>query len=63
MNRDETLVDKYLRSLGLGEVVYEPDGKVPPVFLVGRRIAVEARRHCVGIGRGLTDCIGGPLVN
>jgi hypothetical protein len=44
MNRDEACVDAYLRSLGLGDVIYEPDGKVPPDFLVGGTIAVECRR-------------------
>ena len=44
MKRDEVLVDSYLRSLNLGRVIYEPDGKVPPDFLVGERIAVECRR-------------------
>lgn len=44
MNSDEQVVDTYLKSLGLGEVVYEPDGKVPPDFLLDGRIAVESRR-------------------
>lgn len=44
MNMDESIVEKYLRSLKIGEVEFEPDGKVPPDFLVDARIAVEARR-------------------
>jgi hypothetical protein len=44
VKQEEQLAEKYLISLGLGEVVYEPDGKVPPDFLVDRRIAVEVRR-------------------
>ncbi len=60
MNRDEHIVETYLNSLQLGEVVYEPDGKVPPDFLVDGRIAVEARRlnqyyQVEGQSRGLEE--------
>lgn len=44
MNDSELLANEYLHSLGLGKVVYEPDGKVPPDFCVGGTIAVEVRR-------------------
>ena len=44
MNREEEVAKKYLEGLGLGELVYEPDGNVPPDFLIGGRIAVEVRR-------------------
>ena len=44
MNDSERTVCRFLESLGLGAVEYEPDGKNPPDFLVGGRIAVEARR-------------------
>lgn len=44
MDDSERLAEQYLRSLNLGDVVYEPDGNVPPDFLVGARIAVEVRR-------------------
>jgi len=44
VNVDEETVSRYLHSLSLGEVVFEPGGGVPPDFLVGGRIAVEARR-------------------
>jgi hypothetical protein len=44
VNNDEKIADRYLKSLAIGEVVYEPDGKVPPDFLVDGRIAVEVRR-------------------
>lgn len=40
----EQLVYDYLRHQGYTEIAYEPDGKVPPDFLVNGRIAVEARR-------------------
>jgi hypothetical protein len=44
MNESEKSVYEYLTSQGLGTVVYEPDGNVPPDFLVDGRIAVEVRR-------------------
>lgn len=44
MDASEALVARYLRSLGFLDVVYEPDGNVPPDFLVEGRIAVEVRR-------------------
>jgi hypothetical protein len=34
----------YLESLKLGSLVYEPDGKQPPDFVIDGRIAVEVRR-------------------
>ncbi|MFM8900143.1 MAG: hypothetical protein ACKOF9_09380 [Burkholderiales bacterium] len=44
MDVSEQLAERYLRSLNLGAVTYEPDGNVPPDFLVGTDIAVEVRR-------------------
>ena len=44
MDDSEQLADQYLRSLSLGGVVYEPDGNIPPDFLLGSGIAVEVRR-------------------
>jgi hypothetical protein len=44
MDDSERLADQYLRSLGIGAVVYEPDGNIPPDFCIGGRIAVEVRR-------------------
>jgi hypothetical protein len=44
MDKSETRVRDYLESLGLGCVIYQPDGNVPPDFLVDGRIAVEVRR-------------------
>jgi hypothetical protein len=42
MNDSEKLVFEYLKSRGFDKVVYEPDGKVPPDFLIDGRIAVES---------------------
>ena len=44
MNASEKSVREYLMTQGFRTVVYEPDGKVPPDFLVDGRIAVEVRR-------------------
>lgn len=44
MRRSERTIYNHLLSLNLGEVLFEPDGNVPPDFLVDGRIAVEARR-------------------
>lgn len=44
MDRSERLALTYLESLRLGHVVHEPDGNIPPDFLVDGRIAVEVRR-------------------
>jgi hypothetical protein len=60
MDETEAAAKSYLAGLGLGEPVYEPDGNVPPDFLLGGRIAVEVRRlnqndpH-VGAPRGLEE--------
>jgi hypothetical protein len=44
MNRDEQVAEAYLAGLGLGKPDFEPDGNVPPDFLLQSRIAVEVRR-------------------
>ncbi len=44
MNQDELIVKQYLDGLGLGPVEFEPDGNIPPDFVVNRTIAVEVRR-------------------
>lgn len=63
MNREEELAQQYLCSIGFADtdLIYEPDGNVPPDFLVKGRIAVEVRRlnqHEItasGKVRGLED--------
>ena len=44
MDASERLAQLYLESLKIGRVDYEPDGNIPPDFLVDGRIAVEVRR-------------------
>lgn len=43
MDATERVVSNFLKGLGY-DPVYEPDGNVPPDFLVNGSIAVEARR-------------------
>ena len=44
MDRSEETVRDLLESMGFSNIVYEPDGNVPPDFLVDGRIAIEVRR-------------------
>ena len=44
MDKAEAHILAHLNSRGLGPVVHEPDGNIPPDFLVGQHIAVEVRR-------------------
>jgi hypothetical protein len=44
MDASESLVRDFLLQRGYADIVYEPDGKVPPDFLIDGRIAVEVRR-------------------
>ena len=44
MDSSANIVFAYLSHQGFKEVVYEPDGNVPPDFLLDGRIAVEVRR-------------------
>jgi hypothetical protein len=61
MNRDEKLAQKWLEGMGFQSIVYEPDGNVPPDFLVDSKIAVEVRRlnqnsvNKNGIKKGLEE--------
>jgi hypothetical protein len=44
MNDSERIAFQFLAGLEIGEVAYEPDGNIPPDFLIDGRIAVEVRR-------------------
>ena len=44
MKKDEKRVKEYLEGSGYKKIVYEPDGSVPPDFLLDDKIAVEVRR-------------------
>lgn len=60
MDRSEQLAKQYLQNLGFEDVRFEPDGNVPPDFLLNNRIAVEVRQlnqnHVTNFGyRGLDE--------
>jgi hypothetical protein len=44
MDNSERLAEEYFRSLGVDDIRFEPDGNVPPDFLLSGQIAVEVRR-------------------
>jgi hypothetical protein len=44
MDAAEQLVGTHLQACGFSSIVHEPDGKVPPDWLVDSRLAVEVRR-------------------
>jgi hypothetical protein len=44
MKPEEISTNKYLKNLYGGNVVFEPDGNIPPDFLVNSVYAVEVRR-------------------
>lgn len=44
MDATEKHVEDHLKHRGYVDIVYEPDGNVPPDFLIDGRIAVEVRR-------------------
>jgi len=57
VDESEKLVKAYLESLGLSNILYEPDGNIPPDFLANHRLAIEVRRlnqnYDDGSGNGL----------
>jgi len=44
MDDSETLALSYISSIGYSSITYEPDGNIPPDFLVDGKIAIEVRR-------------------
>jgi hypothetical protein len=44
MKSEERIAQAYLETLGLGPARFEPDGNIPPDFLLSDQIAVEVRR-------------------
>ena len=58
MNLDEARVFEYLKAHFGNDVVFEPDGMVPPDFIVDSIFAVEVRRlnqqfYSSGMSEGL----------
>jgi hypothetical protein len=37
MNREEKITEAYLKSLGFKDVIFEPDGNIPPDFSIDGR--------------------------
>lgn len=52
MDSSETLIKKHLELRGFSRIVFEPDGNIPPDFLVEDRIAIEVRRLNQGLKSG-----------
>jgi hypothetical protein len=44
MNKEEKLALQYLENLGSKTIVHEPDGNIPPDFLIDNEIGIEVRR-------------------
>lgn len=44
MKKDEKLALQYLESLGFENILHEPDGNIPPDFLIDNKVALEVRR-------------------
>ena len=44
MDESERIASEYLATLGFNDIQYEPDGNVPPDFVLNKTIAVEVRR-------------------
>ncbi len=60
MDSAEEIVNRMLSNMGFGSIAFEPDGNIPPDFVIDGRIAVEVRRltqiHDDGSGpRGLSE--------
>jgi len=44
MNKEEKIAENYLMTSGYQNIIFEPDGNVPPDFSIDRTIAIEVRR-------------------
>ncbi len=44
MDEQEKIVEKYLKAQGYKNIEHEPDGNIPPDFLLSKKIAIEVRR-------------------
>lgn len=44
MDSTEKIAEDFLKGLGLSELIYEPDGNIPPDFSASSNVAVEVRR-------------------
>jgi len=55
MKREEQLAYNYLTYQGYSKIKYEPDGNIPPDFLINETIAIEVRRLNQHYTANLTD--------
>jgi hypothetical protein len=44
MKSEERRASEFLKSIGFSNILYEPDGNIPPDFLIDGKIAIEVRR-------------------
>ena len=44
MNSEESIAEKHFLSQGFQSIDFEPDGNIPPDFVLDKKIAVEVRR-------------------
>lgn len=44
MDSSEAAIQRLLAHMGFTDITYEPDGNIPPDFVVNGQIAVEVRR-------------------
>lgn len=44
MKPEEIITEKYLKSLEIGNVIFEPDGNIPPDFKINNQIGIEVQR-------------------
>jgi len=44
MKQEEQIAKMYLEHIGFSSIDYEPDGNIPPDFVINGDIAVEVRR-------------------
>jgi len=67
MDTTEKVVEDHLKHLGYTDIVYEPDGNIPPDFLVNGTIAIEVRRlnqnHSDGVATKGLEEVAIPLWN
>jgi hypothetical protein len=55
MDASEKIVLEHLKYRGYKDIIYEPDGNIPPDFLVDGRIAIEVRRLNQNFSEGETS--------
>jgi hypothetical protein len=44
MKSEEKIAFEYIKTMGFTDIVYEPNGNIPPDFLLNKHVAIEVRR-------------------